>query len=212
MIAGLGLATFFLLLVHSILTVYHYQVAEIDWIPWRQLFDVDTENNLPTWFSGALLAVAAFWTWLQADAARALSDRWALHWRVLAFGFLTMSLDEVAGIHETINTVSDITWAIPGGILAMVIAMLYFPFIWNLPSKTFRGFVLAGTLYVGGAVGVEMIGAPMVEDAMPYNLVTVAEEGLEMGGVLVFISTLLTFMNRRRQDSDHIPVAISLND
>jgi hypothetical protein len=72
--------------------------------------------------------------------------------------------------------------------------------------------VLAGTLYVGGAVGVEMIGAPMVEDAMPYNLVTVAEEGLEMGGVLVFISTLLTFMNRRRQDSDHIPVAISLND
>jgi hypothetical protein len=46
------------------LNVYHYQIEEVSWLPWRQLFDVDEENNLPTWFSGALLALAAGCLWL----------------------------------------------------------------------------------------------------------------------------------------------------
>lgn len=212
MVVGFSLAAFMLLLVHAVLTVYHYKVAEIAWIPWRQLFDVDAENNLPTWFSGLLLGVTAFWVWLQADAKRAESDRWALHWRMLALGFFVMSLDEVAGIHETVNTVSDVTWAIPGGILALLIGLSYFPFLWNLPKSTRNAFVLAGCLFVGGSVGVEMIGAPMVEDAMPYNLVTVVEEAMEMGGVIVFLSSLLKYMARQRRGSGPISIVVTINE
>ena len=47
-VACFALAAFVLLFVHSALTVYHYQVEEIEWLPWRQMFDVDEENNLPT--------------------------------------------------------------------------------------------------------------------------------------------------------------------
>jgi hypothetical protein len=211
-VARFALAAGMLLLVHAVLTVYHYKVAEIAWIPWRQLFDVDAENNLPTWFSGLLLGVTAFWVWLLADAKRAEHDRWALHWRVLAIGFFVMSLDEVAGLHESINTVSDVTWAIPGGILVMVIGLSYFPFLWSLPKATRNAFTLAGCLYVAGAVGVEMIGAPMVEDAMPYNLVTVAEEGLEMGGVIIFLSALLQSMARQCRGSDQVAVTVTITD
>ena len=212
MVVGFSLAAFMLLLVHAVLTVYHYQVAEIAWIPWRQLFDVDAENNLPTWFSGLLLGVTAFWVWLQADVKRAEADRWALHWRVLAIGFFVMSLDEVAGIHETVNTVSDVTWAIPGGILALLIGLSYFPFLWSLPKATRNAFVLAGCLFVGGSVGVEMIGAPMVEDAMPYNLVTVVEEAMEMGGVIVFLSSLLKYMARQRRGAGPISIVVTINE
>ena len=207
MVAGFALAAVMLLLVHAVLTVYHYQVAETEWIPWRQLFDVDAENNLPTWFSGLLLGVTAFWVWLLAGDKRAVGDRWALHWRVLAIVFFVMSLDEVAGLHETINTVSDVTWAIPGGIVSLLIGLSYFPFLWSLPKATRNAFVLAGCIFVGGSVGVEMIGAPMVEDAMPYNLVTVAEEGLEMGGVILFLSALLKYMARPHRGG---PVSISV--
>jgi hypothetical protein len=212
MVAGFTLAAFMLLLVHAVLTVYHYQVAEIEWIPWRQLFDVDAENNLPTWFSGLLLGVTAFWVWLQADAKRAGADRWALHWRVLAIVFFVMSLDEVAGLHETVNTMSDVTWAIPGGILALLIGLSYFPFLWSLPKATRNAFVLAGCLFVGGSVGVEMIGAPMVEDAMPYNLVTVVEEGMEMGGVIIFLSALLKDMARQRRGAGPISISVTINE
>lgn len=41
LVTGLALTAFALLLVHSVITVYHYQVEELEWIPWRQLFDVD---------------------------------------------------------------------------------------------------------------------------------------------------------------------------
>ena len=62
----------------------NYQVEELEWIPWRQLFDVDEENNIPTWFAGFLLAVTAFWVWVVADAKHGSSDRWWMHWKLLA--------------------------------------------------------------------------------------------------------------------------------
>ncbi len=212
LIAGLLVAAAMLLLVHGVLTVYHYRVEELDWIPWRQLFDVDEENNLPTWFSGLVAAITAFWLWLQANAAREAADRWALHWKVLAIGFFLISLDEVAGLHESMNSVTETTWAIPGGILALLVGLSYFSFLWNLPAATRNAFLAAGCIFVGGAIGVEMIGAPMVEDAMPYNLVTLVEEGMEMGGVILFLWALLKYMTRHRRGARRITVDVAVTD
>ena len=47
MVACRAFAACALLLVHSAFTVYHYQVEEIEWLPWRQMFDVDEENKPP---------------------------------------------------------------------------------------------------------------------------------------------------------------------
>ncbi len=212
LVAGVALVAFVLLLIHSVLTVYHYRVEELEWIPWRQLFDVDEENNIPTWFAGFLLGVTAFWVWVVGDAKRGSSDRWWMHWKLLAGGFLLLSLDEIAGLHETVNTVIDVTWAIPGGILALLIGLMFFPFLWSLPAGTRTAFIVAGCIYVGGAVGVEIIGEPMGSDTMTYNLTTVVEEGMEMGGVILFLATLLRYTARQQNDSEEILVTVGVSE
>ena len=93
-----------LLSCHVGLTIYHYQIEELPWLPWRQLFDVDEENNLPTWFSGFLLSIVAVCVWLCARRKRSDRDSWQVHWYALAIGFLLLSVDEIAGLHETVNS------------------------------------------------------------------------------------------------------------
>ena len=210
LVTGFALTAFALLLVHSVITVYHYQIEELEWIPWRQLFDVDEENNLPTWFSGFLLGVTSFWIWIAAEDKRRTSDRWWIHWKALALGFFVLSIDEIAGLHESFNTVTDATWAIPGGILALLVGLTFFSFLWSLPTATRNAFFLAGCIYVGGAVGVEILGAPMDADTMTYNLTTVVEEGMEMAGVLLFLMALLQYMSRQQGETHEIGVTVEV--
>jgi hypothetical protein len=124
---------------------------------------------------------------------RQVRDRSA-QWYVLTFGFLFISVDEVEGLHESLNSTTESSWLIPRGIVAFLIGLSFIPFLWNLPFRTRNYFIVAGALYVGGAIGVEIIGAPMDADTMLYNLRTVAEEGLEMFGVILFLSALLSYM------------------
>ncbi len=210
LVTGFALTAFALLLVHSVITVYHYQIEELEWIPWRQLFDVDEENNLPTWFSGFLLGVTSFWVWIAAEDKRRTSDRWWIHWKALALGFFVLSIDEIAGLHESFNTVTDATWAIPGGILALLVGLTFFSFLWSLPTATRNAFFLGGCIFVGGAVGVEIIGAPMDADTMTYNLTTVVEEGMEMAGVLLFLMALLQYMSRQQGETHEIGVTVEV--
>ena len=109
-------------------------------------------------------------------------------------GFLFLSLDEVAGIHETINSLIDMSWAVPGGIAAVCIGLAFVPFMRHLPLWVGILFLISGVLYIGGAVGMEMVGVPIDADTLSYNLVTAVEEGMEMAGVLLFLSSLLRYM------------------
>jgi len=59
-------------------------------------------------------------------------------------------------------------------------------------------FVAAGFAYVGGAIGLEVISAPLVEAQGRYNLMylllTTVEESLELGGIIFFIYALLSYI------------------
>ena len=89
---------------------------------------------------------------------------------------------------------------------------MFFPFLWSLPAGTRNAFIVAGCIYVGGAVGVEIIGEPMDEDAMTYNLTTVVEEGMEMGGVILFLAALLRYMKRPQNDRREISVSVGVSE
>ncbi|RMH18839.1 MAG: hypothetical protein D6701_05725 [Gemmatimonadetes bacterium] len=174
--AGLLVAT------HLVLYWIHYHVGEVPWLV-RQLFDLDEENNLPTWFSSFLLLLAAGFVHLTAESEP--RDRgW---WRVLAAGFVVLSLDEVAGLHETLNTAVSFNWALPGAVVALAAGVAFVPFLRRLERPTALLYLAAGALYVGGAVGVELLAADMDVDTFAYAGATAVEEGMEMFGAWLFL-------------------------
>jgi hypothetical protein len=184
-----------LLACHAALSIYHYRVHAVSWLL-RQLFDVDQENNVPTWYSDFLLltAWALLWRKKKVDG-----DPWCRYWRVLAVGFLLMAIDEIAGVHETINSAIAMSWTIPAGIMVLVLGIAFVPFLLHLPRRTALWFAVSGAVYVAGAVGIEgTVGSTLVgqdlQDTLAYCMSTLVEEGMEMLGVIMFISALLQYM------------------
>jgi len=163
------------------------------------LFDLDEEQNVPSWFSGAQLLVAAALAWTLASAARRVTPGDARAWSGLAAALAFMSLDEIAGIHETFNTLFVMSWTVPFGILALVIGAILLPFVRRLPARTRNGIGLAGAVYLAGAVGMELLTSRFFDQdnkrQFSYALMTLVEEGLEMTGVWILIRTLLAHMS-----------------
>jgi hypothetical protein len=195
----LTIAVVGLLAIHCSLQIYHYQWHKLPW-SLRQLFDVDEEDAIPTWYSASALLLASVLLYLIGQRKRLESDPWARYWFGLSLGFGSLSLDEVAGFHETLNGFSDYSWAVPGGIAALAIGVLYLRFLWHLPTDTRWLFVISGCVFLGGAVGVEM-STDWYEDAdllntLAYNLWTAVEEGMEMGSIVLFIHALLGYMGQ----------------
>jgi hypothetical protein len=190
-----------LLTVHCSLQIWHYQWDEVPW-PLRQIFDVDEEDSVPTWYSANALLLASVLLFLISQRKRQDRDPWARHWYGLALGFAVLSLDEIAGFHETLNSLVDYSWAIPGGIVGAIAGVLYVRFLWHLPADTRWLFIVAGAVFLGGAVGVEM-STDWYEDqdllnTLAYNLWTAVEEGMEMGSIVLFIHALLKYMHGGR--------------
>jgi hypothetical protein len=127
------------------------------------------------------------------------------HWIGLSGIFAYMSVDEMASLHERLippmralfdaGGIFYFAWVIPAIGLLIVFAVVYFRFWLQLPKKPRFYIGLAGTLYVLGALGVELIGGYLAdagdENSFSYSLVTTIEEGLEMTGVVLFIYGLL---------------------
>ena len=93
-----------------------------------------------------------------------------------------------------------VDWVLPMGILASVFALCMLPFLLGIERTTAVAFALAGAVYVGGAVGAEMIGK-LASDAYgyesyPYVLAVTLEEGMEMLGVALFLRAILRHIAR----------------
>ncbi|NOZ32815.1 MAG: hypothetical protein GXP01_07035 [Alphaproteobacteria bacterium] len=170
-------------------------------------FDLDGEANLPTWFSAALMAVISFLCVLSGSAAklRGEAHRWA--WRGLALVFGLFSLDEVASFHEAVmdplrallqtDGVLYYAWVVPAIPLVIGFALIYLPFLGHLPKRFAALFVASGALYVGGALGLEMVGGFVAstsgEETTAFAVATTIEEGLEIAGLTLFTVTLLHY-------------------
>lgn len=183
-----------LLAAHTIIAYYHFEIGRIPWL-FRQIVDLDEENNLPSWYSGTALFITTVFIWLCAREKRAIEDPWARQWYVLTAGFLFLAIDEIAGLHEMFNSLVEINWAIPGGVLAVVIGFAFAPFLIHLHRRTSLLFLLSGAIYVGGAIGVELLAAYLKSNSLEYHLMTLLEEGMEMLGVLIFLYALLAYMS-----------------
>jgi len=202
------IAAAFLLLsvVGQALVVYAPDFALRDSI--ANLFLLDWEQNVPTLFSTLMLLACAL---LLAAIARARrGEPYARHWIVLSIVFSLLSLDEYASLHEAavdrVRSLLDIrggplffAWVIPGALLGAAFGVAFLPFLRALPRATLRRFAIAAVLFVGGAIGFEMIGSARfavtgTTKDWAYIVASTLEEGLEMIGAATFLSALLAYI------------------
>jgi len=175
-----------------------------------RLFDLNTEQNIPTLFSVFLLLCASL---LLAAITLINYQRKGpanLHWAGLACGFFFLAIDEGWAIHEMLGLpIRDLlgdgplggfyfAWVIPAIGGAIILTLSYKGFLQHLPPPTRLSFLVAGSLYLGGAIGVEMLSARHFELFGPKNLRYALffhiEESMEMVGIILFIYALLRYI------------------
>lgn len=163
------------------------------------IFDLDEEESFGTWFNAFILLYAALLLLIHARGQKLKKDPWSAWWMILAVGFLLLSIDEIVGMHEYLNSaLKETSWTSVAAVAAGVVALVFVPFILHLPTRSRVLFIVAAILYLGGALGVERWADRFVEqdllDTLEYNLWTAVEEVMEMSGVVLFIYALLTHM------------------
>lgn len=167
-----------------------------------QLFDLDADQNIPTWYTSSILFLCALFL---AAVAVAAGNAQRLYWYGLSLAFLFLSADEASSIHEKARPVlnswlqvggfANYVWVLLYGPLALVFVLAYVGFLRRLPHDTRRLFFIAGALYIGGALGMEVVDGLYAtfysNSDLVYVLLTHIEELLEMLGVAIFIYSLL---------------------
>ena len=180
------------------------------------LFDVDQEQNIPTFFSVLLILFIVLLLGTIAVLAQKERGPHVAKWAILAFGFMAMAFDEAFQFHEQLVLplqsllgnenlgVFHFTWVIPGIALVLLLGVFYSRFLFQLPPRTRLFFIIAGALYLGGAIGFELIDGRYADlhgqETLAYSLLTTVEEGLEMAGLIVFIWALLMHISERYEE------------
>jgi hypothetical protein len=162
---------------------------------WTQMWNLDGESNVPTWFGSVLLLLAAV---AAAQRARRTEARpVARGLRLLATVLLVLSVDEVAMGHERVaaalleRAVAPVwVWGL-GGVLVAILGVAFVDLLRRLPRALALRFVGAGAVYVGGALVVEAAGHAFARAhgywSPGYVALAGLEETLEMAGVLLFL-------------------------
>ena len=201
-----------LAVLHVLVSVLDTQVADFPGRdPLVRLFDLDGERGLPAWFSTVVLAAVAQQLWLLARDGGA-TGRAGRTERLLAVVFAYLSLDEMTSLHEQTITplrrafdldgVLSFAWVLVFVPVALAVGLLSLGWLRSLPREAGRLVVLAGVLYVGGAAGVELVGAQLFSlgqvDSLAYALVVVVEEVGEMLGALLMLAVVVRLRHREQ--------------
>lgn len=174
------------------------------------------EGNVPTWYTAALLLFCATLLAICAAEAKHRGGEPVAAWWALCVGFLYISMDEVSQLHElaafleTSGGVLYFSWVIPASIVVVVVGLSFMPFLRCLEPRMRWRFVIAGAIYVSGAVGMEL---PLGwwthrygDENLGYALIDWVEETLEILGLTLFALALL---ERLRSRGVHVRFATS---
>jgi len=172
------------------------------------MINLDEEANIPTYVSSFLLLVSGVLLAIIAMGEKKRDSKHVRHWVLLSGLFFYMSLDEAAGIHEQLNgpinemlDVGGISYygaVIPGIMATLFLLVIYFRFWMGLPPRSKYLFMVSAVLYVGGVIGLEMVGGIHASlhgiENLHYGILTTVEETLEFSGVTMFIYALMDFL------------------
>jgi hypothetical protein len=144
------LAIIFILVFAGIIASYcrcAYNTPQVKMVV--RLFDLDGETNFPAFYSSLALLFSSLLLFYVAFSHRDVK-RDFVAWLLMALGFLFLSLDEAAMLHEmlagTARRSLDLSgllynaWVIPYGIIMILGGILYLPFLLRLPKPTLALF------------------------------------------------------------------------
>jgi hypothetical protein len=190
-------------------------------------FTLSGSSTVAKWFASSNLLLCALLLAIIAWGKIREIDSYRYHWSALALIFCAISLEEAIGLHELtskpLNSIFAATgllfhpWVVLGVFFTSIIALMYVRFLLHLPSKTRRLFLLAAILYVGGALGMEIIRGPFNEaygsNNMIAQLMKTLEEFCQMLGIVAFIYALLFYISTYIKEvnlyiDDKVPKAV----
>jgi len=172
------------------------------------LFDLGKEGNIPTMFSVLLLLYSSLLLAFIWHVKNQTKEEDRNYWLWLSLIFLYLSVDEFSSIHETIGNALEgvfningplwFPWKIPFGLGLIVFVLSYLKFLTRLPKRTRNLFIISGTIFVLGAMGIET-GEGFVKYAYKipdfnYRAFEPLEESLEMIGVIIFIKAHIEYI------------------
>jgi hypothetical protein len=168
-------------------------------------FRLDAEVTVPAWYSSSLMLVCSLLLLLIARLVYLKGQAFAWHWAALGVIFGYMSADESSGIHEVLidplqqgfdlHGALHFAWVLPGSFVVLLLGLIYLKFLFSLPRSSAVRFFLAGSIYVGGALGMEMLGGYQIDyfgrESFRYIATMIAEESLEITGLTIFLLALM---------------------
>jgi hypothetical protein len=190
--------------VHVVLQIIRFATDNDGLFGLLNAFSLGSDTSIPAYYSALIVLMCGVLASVIATGTARRSDPDLLHWIGLAAVFLFLSIDEMLAYHEklaeptrdALNTSGILfyAWVIPYGAAGLVFLAAYVPFLRRLPPRTAKLFLLAGIVYVSGAIGLEMVGSNILESEGSRNVSFVAfqtiEECLEMTGIIIFIFAL----------------------
>lgn len=177
-------------------------------------FSFDHEANFPSLYSALALGFCSYLLAIIATFKKTEKSAYAPYWKRLSIIFFILAIDEACSIHEIsipiLRTVIDSSgflyfpWILPASILLFVFLVIFRKFIFSLPQKTKTLFILAGLIYVTGALGMESVSGYIADtpglNVRAYAIASTIEELLEMLGIVVFINALLSYIQSQVSD------------
>jgi hypothetical protein len=205
------------LLLTTLYIVFHIVADDVTWGPLRPFFDLNADVSIPSWFASIkLFAIAALLYGASAFRQQAVS-RGLL--TIGALGFLFLSIDESARVHEKITAVArmlEFDWLLIAGQGAWItvyaafgalLTILYGPALLRLSKRFPREAAIGAAgavIFIAGAVAVEIVGYTLAPDSAAYRLGVAFEEWFELIGVsTILYGTLL--LHLRLAALDEIP-------
>lgn len=170
-------------------------------------FHLNSEMSFPAYYSSMLLWVACLIIGYIAYVEKEKSTKYWKHWILLSVLFLALSIDEMLAIHEEVTEYLRISlnisgpgqyaWAIVGTAFVIVLFIFFAKFLFSLPFKTQVRLYISAAVFLGGALGMELIGGYFGDadtTVLYHNIFVIIEESMEMFGVILFIRALLLYL------------------
>jgi hypothetical protein len=192
---------------------------------WMVIFNMDREMNFPTLYTVILLAICAFLLRLITREKKYSQSSFYKYWRNLSWIFCFLVFDEALQVHEVLifpplkpylPPLFHFIWVIPYGIAVVFFLYYYTKFTFRLPREITLFFIVAGGLYIGGALGMEMLQGVWVRAVggmqnLGYALLASLEEVMEMMGLIVFIYALMTYITKYMEQLINVQIKILNN-